>query len=355
MEKTMETKLNIDDAIAAEVARARAAQRLENEQYIQCVMAHPEPVEGDLRWVTNWGNDVQREWARRKLDERDQVKRAEEQAKVAEQQAKEAEAARVTAERRAAAEAREAARTPEERRDWRSRGRDEETRSDEERKALFVAALQAAAADEEETRVILKERRWEDPSSYATAAEWVGWLRAARRAHLRATMLKRGVPELHMRHIFDVEPKPTNAMNVTREWLASSKAFLFLSGGVGTGKSAAAAWVCVEGRGIFVTADELSAAFGFEDSAKKMMERLKSVELLVIDDLGTEYQDKGGYFIQNLNALLNHRYGAAVLRTVVTTNIAPEDFVAKYERLADRVREAGFFEVIGGKSMRASL
>lgn len=173
------------------------------------------------------------------------------------------------------------------------------------------------------------------------------------RETLRFHLHEAGVPELQLRHVFDAVPKETDALRVVRDWYQGQKTFLFLSGTMGTGKSAAAAWACCQQRAgvAFVSADELRFAFSFGDEAQRVMKRLRNVPFLVIDDLGTEFSDAKGWMTQGVNALLNHRYGE-LLRTLVTTNFDVAEFKKQYPRITDRLRESGSFVVVGGESMR---
>jgi DNA replication protein DnaC len=120
---------------------------------------------------------------------------------------------------------------------------------------------------------------------------------------------------------------------------------------LGTGKSAAAAWLATKFDGTFVSCPDLSMAFGFDDSARRLMEKYKNVNFLIIDDLGTEYADKNGFFDQGFGNLMNARY-SNMLRTVVTTNVPPEELAKRYPHFIDRLREDGAVYVIVSESMR---
>jgi DNA replication protein DnaC len=191
-----------------------------------------------------------------------------------------------------------------------------------------------------------------------TAVKYLAKYRAERKASRRASCIEHGVPELHLRAVYDVDPKETDAVLKTREWLKTAKTFLVLSGGLGTGKTAAAAWWAASRAtdSYFVTADELRVAFGFENfvssEAERMKKKLRESTCLVIDDLGTEHQDSKGHFVAELNALINHRYAAADVYTIITTNLDAAAFKSMYSRIADRCRECGTFVTIGGSSMR---
>ena len=79
-------------------------------------------------------------------------------------------------------------------------------------------------------------------------------------------------------------------------------------------------------------------------------------KLMVIDDLGIEYLDKNGNFLQRLDELLDERY-SNFRKTIITTNLNADAFKDRYgERVADRMREGftwggGFIE-LADDSMR---
>lgn len=73
---------------------------------------------------------------------------------------------------------------------------------------------------------------------------------------------------------------------------------------------------------------------------------------IVLDDLGSEYLDGKGWFLQALDAFVDARY-AEYRPTLITTNLTADQFKARYsERVADRLREGGSFYEFRGASMR---
>ena len=169
----------------------------------------------------------------------------------------------------------------------------------------------------------------------------------------REKIAERGVPERHIRAVFDREPIECKPLELVRKFLASDRDILVLSGTRGTRKSGSACWALTQRAGLFVTANDLSriARSRAEDVQRK--ERLThTCALLVIDDLGTEYNDDKGWFTHLLNDVVNDRYSNC-LKTILVTNLEPERFKTTYgERVADRIRECGTFETIGGASVR---
>jgi hypothetical protein len=64
---------------------------------------------------------------------------------------------------------------------------------------------------------------------------------------------------------------------------------------------------------------------------------------LVVDDLGAEYLDKAGWFLQVLDGIVDARYREC-RPTCITTNLGAEDFRRRYGgRIGRRLREGGAF------------
>jgi hypothetical protein len=169
----------------------------------------------------------------------------------------------------------------------------------------------------------------------------------------RESVANRGVPELHLRSIYDRDPVKCVSLDALQDFLGSDMTLLVLSGGVGTRKSGSACYGLVMRAGRYVTADELSGLAASRDEDGVVSYRqVKKAGLLVIDDLGGEYVDDKGWFVRALNAVIDARYSAC-LKTVLTTNLTAQQFKATYgERIADRIRESGKWWDIGGQSVR---
>jgi len=152
---------------------------------------------------------------------------------------------------------------------------------------------------------------------------------------------------------------------------------LILSGGVGCGKSVAAAKWLIDyvrdegqwslsrstdyedntidyyyrprGSAVWVSATQLSRIDHYDQEGVSKFTRCAR---LVIDDLFVEYMDAKGFYLSLLDEILNERY-ANQRATVMTTNFDAEHFKARYgERITDRIREAGRFFGCGSESMR---
>ncbi len=120
--------------------------------------------------------------------------------------------------------------------------------------------------------------------------------------------------------------------------------WLILRGSVGTGKThlayAIAGAVMGRGRSVYAhtTPDLLDKLRqGYNDgSYDNWLESLKSVDLLVLDDLGTERATE--WAAQALFQIVNHRYSKR-LPLVVTTNLSVEDARRMDARLVSRLLE----------------
>ena len=169
----------------------------------------------------------------------------------------------------------------------------------------------------------------------------------------RESVANRGVPELHLRHIYDQDPVKCVSLDAVQDFLGSDMTLLVLSGGVGTRKSGSACYGLVMRAGRYVTADELSGLAASRDEDGIVSYRqVKKAGLLVVDDLGGEYVDDKGWFVRALNAVIDARYSSC-LKTIMTTNLTAAQFKATYgERIADRIRESGKWWDIGGQSVR---
>lgn len=148
--------------------------------------------------------------------------------------------------------------------------------------------------------------------------------------------------------------QPTEAVRAVRDWRPSKRTFLVLEGGVGVGKTYAAASYAAQPGGLFVKADTLARMSSFDAEG---WERLYHAPALALDDLGCERLDEKGWAVGAILALIDRRYDDAA-RTVITTNLGIEAIRQRYGqdggRLFDRLREAADWIQLGGKSLRGS-
>jgi DNA replication protein DnaC len=142
-------------------------------------------------------------------------------------------------------------------------------------------------------------------------------------------------------------PKDTSALMTVKKFMDAPKEAwcLVLAGPKGCGKSTAGAYYLWDKTKLMSsappksmrwwTAARVARVSGFNDHLEKMM----SVPLMVIDDLGVEYLDKNGYFNHRLDELIDDRY-SNYRKTIITTNLNANDFQTRYgARVADRIRE----------------
>lgn len=165
----------------------------------------------------------------------------------------------------------------------------------------------------------------------------------------RRWLKQAGVSERVLKAVFDSEPKRTSAVELlTEATQRDGICLVVLQGGVGCGKSCAAALWASQKNAYWITAKALARIGAYDDDAKK----LEKHKHLVIDDLGTEYADQKGFFLSNLDGLIDARY-ADELPTVITTNVSAAEFKTRYgERIADRIRGSGAWVEVGGGSLR---
>ncbi len=165
-------------------------------------------------------------------------------------------------------------------------------------------------------------------------------------------MVARGVPEKHLKAVYDRPPIDCEALRAVRDFLASEKTSLVLAGGTGTRKSGSACWALTQRPGVFITEDEvirLQSSRLPEDV--EAWRRARAAQVLVVDDIG-EYSDDKGWGVKVITGLWNHRYSSE-LKLIVTVNKTRQEFVREFgERIADRIRESGRFVVLGGESVR---
>jgi DNA replication protein DnaC len=75
---------------------------------------------------------------------------------------------------------------------------------------------------------------------------------------------------------------------------------------------------------------------------------------VVVDDIGSEYLDGKGWFLQAFDAFIDARY-CEYRPTLITTNLSAEDFKRRYSgRVVDRIREGGSYYEFKGESMRGA-
>ena len=193
--------------------------------------------------------------------------------------------------------------------------------------------------------------------------------------HIRSRLPSYGVPKTVIQNIDN--PKITRSVEALNP--GSAKVINVLSGGTGVGKTTAAGiwfmekvvqaaspqldreyvenWtVWTPETGLYfahvplmLESRILSRISNYDQGE---IDRVTLAEVLVIDDLGTEYLDKNGFLSSFLDEIVNVRYKEQ-LPTAITTNLDSTAFADRYgERVVDRIREFGKFVSVHGESMR---
>lgn len=156
--------------------------------------------------------------------------------------------------------------------------------------------------------------------------------------------------------------KPENLFETefTKYITAKNWTTLILSGGVGSGKTVAA---CLRMQrffnenpynghgplGMFIDASDFARVSRYDQDE---VDKLACVPFLLIDDLGTEFNDVNGNFVCGLIDIVTKRCRER-RHTVMTTNLNRAEFIQRYDaRLVDRVTESGAFCSGVGKSLR---
>lgn len=175
-----------------------------------------------------------------------------------------------------------------------------------------------------------------------------------------------GVPD-HMAQIIVAGPEMNATVLVVREWMEKGGSFLLLHGQSGAGKSLAAATIFLAARetlrweagGLtrydsgacaFMAVSDLSRESYFDADARALVDHLKRVQLLVLDDLGAELLTAG--YLATLDELVRVRFEDRRTRTVLTSNVSaardkktperPSPFEERYgARIARRIRDSG--------------
>lgn len=158
--------------------------------------------------------------------------------------------------------------------------------------------------------------------------------------------------------------------NVGRQWMCV-RAFiatlpdhirdgegLILSGGVGTMKTTMAIAILrklvdTKGQGYFIPMasllDTINSMRERHDASLQAFEhKLRTTSLLVLDDLGAEYDHT---WVQcKVDAIVNERYNR-MRSTIVTTNLSAQDIRDRYQmRIFDRLRATNQLITFAGKS-----
>lgn len=191
---------------------------------------------------------------------------------------------------------------------------------------------------------------------------------AEKEAHdARERLAGAGVPR-RVRDILEAGAKDTAALLRVSKWQADRQPHdwcLVLSATKGAGKTVAAGWWMRENqafrvrcwdkkRGDFFipswwTATGLCRVNAYGPEFEALCEHSGPI---VIDDLGSEYNDKAGFLQTMVDSLMDARY-SEYRPILITTNLNAQAFKERYsERVADRIREGGSFFEFRAESMR---
>lgn len=154
-----------------------------------------------------------------------------------------------------------------------------------------------------------------------------------------------------------------------------SRGWLVLCGGMGTGKSVAAAWWLSRHGGIYMSWQRLvelyaSREVGLDASRARAEDRLDTIAratCLVIDELGAERAKKGSGTAEQWRGTVSEAWLWLVdnrktrrKRTLVLSNLSSRDFVSRHRdggpydpRAYDRLRACSDVHEVAGGSLRA--
>lgn len=157
----------------------------------------------------------------------------------------------------------------------------------------------------------------------------------------------------------------TAAVEAVEKWMESGASLLLLHGPTGSGKSLAAATCFLAARETlrwtgggetrwdsygcgFAAACDVARQSYFDAAGRDLVDHLKRVTLLVLDDVGAE--QVSAPWLATLDEVINARFGDRRKRTVLTTNLSAKrpgvgqvsPFEERYgARVARRIRESG--------------
>jgi DNA replication protein DnaC len=198
----------------------------------------------------------------------------------------------------------------------------------------------------------LDPRRWREDRKLSGARELV-WESLPPRARCAASSGMSGAAY-----------KVTDAIRLLADWHTATREagsrIAVLAGPPGTGKTTAAAWLCLnrllghvaDTDFRFITATELGRLPRFGEARDELLEQAMR-GVLIVDDLGTErprFPDAWqADFDELIDAVYRSNYGVAI----VTTNLNARAFRKRYgARVLDRLAECGEWIPVDGESMR---
>ena len=164
-------------------------------------------------------------------------------------------------------------------------------------------------------------------------------------------IVDRGVPEQSKQNVADVKQYIDNLEDNLRNGNG-----MVMRGDVGTMKTTLAIAimraVIAKGRNAYFIpmANLMDRLFsGTPDERSKLEQKLQTVSLLVIDDLGMEYEK--GWVTAKIRAIINNRYNEEK-STIITTNLEKDINDRYVDGMLDRIASTSTFSNFSGKSLR---
>ena len=156
--------------------------------------------------------------------------------------------------------------------------------------------------------------------------------------------------------VADGKHRTTTAVEAVRGWRTDGdgERFLLLSGGVGTGKTMAAAVAIADyGGGCCIRAANLARRVHptYADTLAGYDPPSLSGFLVVLDDLGTEVDHRSGRWAEAFSEFMEQR--GTFGRTIITSNLRRAEVLERYgDRIGDRLADDLLAVELGGKSLR---
>lgn len=225
--------------------------------------------------------------------------------------------------------------------------------------AAMLAKLEAQGAVASPERIAEYERQQRrDLRREALAASGLQLPDEDRRMVLAGTLDKTKSACEHVTRWAMGAPKPGEDIK------GCTPGILFLCGGMGTGKTIAAAWWLSHVRGRSVTIHDAVRLYNRwkrsnykPEEAEAALERLARIDCLHLDELGQESDADAESAREVLHWIVDHRQSKR-RRTLGTTNLSTTDLAGRFERgtydkrTADRLADHGWVIQVAGESMR---
>lgn len=164
-------------------------------------------------------------------------------------------------------------------------------------------------------------------------------------------IVNRGIPEQSKQNVADVQRYIDNLEDNLQNGNG-----MVMRGNVGTMKTTLAIAimraVIAKGRNAYFIpmANLMDRLFsGTPDERSKLEQKLQTVSLLVIDDLGMEYEK--GWVTAKIRAIINNRYNEEK-STIITTNLEKDINDRYVDGMLDRIASTSTFSNFSGESLR---